>query len=131
MQEDTELLACVGARDQFRGESSFRTYMFVIARQKLYRHYSTRPRFDPMLTSVADIAPSARTEIARGEQSAALVAALQRLPIDHQTMLELHYWEGVDTNELAKIFDVPVGTIRVWMHRARAKLRELLDANAS
>jgi RNA polymerase sigma-70 factor (ECF subfamily) len=122
----TTLLACVDARDQFRGEASFRTYLFVIARQKLHRFFATRPRFDPLISSVADIATSVRTEIARGQINGALVAALQQLPLDWQTLLELHYWEGVDTIRLAEIFRVPKGTIRVWLHRARVKLRELL-----
>jgi RNA polymerase sigma factor (sigma-70 family) len=121
------LLACVDARDQFRGESSFRTYLFVIARQKLHRFFTTRPRFDPMLSSVADIATSVRSQIARDQMNHALVAALQQLPLEWQTLLELHYWEGVDTIRLAEIFGVPPGTIRVWMHRARTKLHSLLD----
>jgi RNA polymerase sigma-70 factor (ECF subfamily) len=121
------MLACVDARDQFRGEASFRTYLFVIARQKLHRFFTTQPRFDPLVSSVADIATSVRTEIAREERNDALASALRTLPLDLQTLLELHYWEGLDTNALARIFDVPVGTIRVWMHRARVKLRPLLE----
>jgi len=121
------LLACIDARDRFRGEASFRTYLFVIARQKLYRFFSTHPRFDPIVSSVADATTSVRTELAREETNAALARALRSLPLNLQTILELHYWEGMDTNELARIFDVPVGTIRVWMHRARTRLRALLD----
>lgn len=124
------LLACVDARDQFRGDASFRTYLFVVARQKLHRHYARRPRFDPMLTSVADVGPSIRSSIARDQLHGALVSALQQLPLDWQTLLELHYWEGVDTAKLAEIFDVPHGTVRVWLHRARAKLRTILGHDA-
>ena len=122
----TTLLACVDARLHFRGEASFRTYLFAVARQKLHRFFSTRPRFDPMLSSVADITTSVRTVIARDQAHAALIGALQQLPLDWQTLLELHYWEGVDTIRLAEIFGVPKGTIRVWLHRARVKLRDLL-----
>jgi RNA polymerase sigma factor (sigma-70 family) len=116
----TTLLACIGARDQFRGEASFRTYLFVIARQKLHRFFTTRPRFDPMISSVAEVATSVRTVIARDQMNAVLVGALQQLPLDWQTLLELHYWEGIDTIRLAEIFDVPKGTIRVWLHRTAA-----------
>src|SRR5262245_60999657 len=34
-------LACVRSRDQFRGASSFRTYLFAIARHELYAHLRT------------------------------------------------------------------------------------------
>lgn len=124
----TTMLACLAACDQFRGGASFGAYVFAIARQKLHRHFTTRGRFDPMVSSVIDLAPSARTVLARGEEQAALIAALQQLPLDWQTMLELHYWEGMDTNDLAIVFDVPPGTVRVWMHRARVKLRALLTS---
>lgn len=120
------LFACVDAREQFRGESSFRTYLFVIARQKLHRFFATRGRFDPLLTSVVEIATSVRSKLAQAERTDALTQAMRTLPVDWQTLLELHYWEGMDTNALAAVFDVPVGTIRVWMHRARVKLREVL-----
>ena len=121
------LLACVDARDQFRGDSTFRTYLFVIARQKLHRFFATHPRFDPLESSVADITTTVRTAIARDERNAQLAAAMLTLPVDLQTLLELHYWEGLDQHALSAVFAVPPGTIRVWMHRARAKLRTVLD----
>src|SRR3954463_11182439 len=37
-------LACVRAKDQFRGESSFATYLFTVARHELYRVLSERRR---------------------------------------------------------------------------------------
>lgn len=122
------LLACVGARDKFRGESSFRTYLFVIARQKLHRFFATHPRFDPLESSVAAITTTVRTAIARDERAEQLAAALRTLPVDLQTLLELHYWEGFDQHALSEVFEVPPGTIRVWMHRARAKLKTVLEA---
>jgi RNA polymerase sigma-70 factor (ECF subfamily) len=127
------LLACVSARDQFRGEASFRTYMFAIARQKLHRYVYDRRRHavvDPMTTSVAEVVTSVRTELARDQAMRVLLETLRRLPIDAQTLLELYYWEDLDTIALAKVFEVPPGTIRVWLHRARARLRELLAEHA-
>jgi RNA polymerase sigma factor (sigma-70 family) len=121
------LLACIDARDKFRGEASFRTYLFAIARQKLHRFFATQPRFDPLVSSVAAITTTVRSKLAHAERSDALVSALRSLPLEWQTLLELHYWEGMDTNMLAAVFDVPVGTVRVWMHRARVKLRGLLE----
>jgi RNA polymerase sigma factor (sigma-70 family) len=121
------MLACVDARDKFRGEASFRTYLFVIARQKLNRFFTTKPRFDPLETSVAAVATTVGAKLDHAAQSDALAAAMRQLPLEWQTLLELHYWEGMDTNALAVIFEVPVGTIRVWMHRARVKLKGLLD----
>lgn len=123
------LLACVGAQEQYRGEASFRTYLFAIARNKLYRYLRERKRdarLDPSVTSVAAIVTTLRTQLARDQAHRGLRAALRELPVDQQTLLELHYWEELDTLELARVFDVPVPTIRTWLFRARRRLRDLL-----
>lgn len=119
-------LAIVRARDQFEGRSSLRTYVFRIARHELYRHLRTLARgrqFDPELSSIAEVATSIGGRLARGEEHRRLVAALRTLPADQQTLLELHYWEDLDAAALAEVFEVPAGTIRVRLHRAREALR--------
>lgn len=121
-------LACVRARDQFRGESSFATYLFAIARRELFRVLDLRRRDDARLdfevSSIAELGPSARTQIAGREDRVRLVRALQDLPVDQQVLLELHYWEGVEIADLAEIFEAPPVTIRSRLHRARSALRE-------
>lgn len=127
------LVACLNAKEQFRGDSSFRTYLFSIARNKLYRYLRDRKRgveLDVSITSVADVVTTLRTMIARDQAHRALLDALRKLPVEQQTLLELYYWEELDTNELAKIFEVRVGTINQWLFRARGKLRELLRSDA-
>jgi RNA polymerase sigma factor (sigma-70 family) len=123
------LLACVDARQQFRGDSRFRTYLFGIARNKLYHYFRGRQRNDGLdlsITSVADLITTPGTVLARDQAHRALLAALRELPVEQQTLLELHYWEELDTVELAAVFDVPAATIRTWLFRARGRLRDLL-----
>jgi RNA polymerase sigma factor (sigma-70 family) len=127
------LLACLNAKEQFRGDASFRTYLFSIARNKLYRYLRDRrrdPNLDVSITSVAEVVTTLRTVIARDQAHRALLDALRELPVEQQTLLELYYWEELDTNELAKVFEVQVGTIQIRLFRARAKLRELLLSSA-
>jgi RNA polymerase sigma-70 factor (ECF subfamily) len=124
----TTFLAALRAKDQFRGDSSFATYLFTIARRELLRWFGIRrrdeARFDPLVSSIAELAPTPGTQIAEREDHALLVHALQQLPVDQQTLLELHYWEGVEIAELATIFEAPPVTIRSRLHRARNALGE-------
>lgn len=123
------LLACLDAQTQFRGDARFRTFLFSIARHKLYHHFRARqrdPALDLSITSVADLVTTPGTALARDQAHRALLAALRQLPVEQQTLLELHYWEELDTVELAAIFEAPAATIRTWLFRARARLRELL-----
>jgi len=127
------LLACLSAKEQFRGDSSFRTYLFSIARNKLYRYLRDRkrdPNLDVSITSIAEVITTLRSAIARDQAHQALLDALRELPVEQQTLLELYYWEELDTLELATIFEVQVGTIQTRLFRARGKLRELLLSNA-
>lgn len=127
-------LACVDGRDRFRGEASFRTYLFAVARNQLLMHFRGRARagtpVDPDTTSVLDFSPGPITvAIARAEQRL-LLLALRGLGLDAQIALELYYWEGVAGDELAEILGVPVATARSRIVRAREQLAERIDALA-
>lgn len=125
-------LACLRARDQFRKESSFRTYLFTIARHELYRVLRGRQRdgarLDFQLSSIADLVSTPGTQIARNQEHRHLLEVLRQLPVEQQTLLELHYWEDLGIAELAEVFETPEGTIRTRLHRARKALREKLVA---
>jgi RNA polymerase sigma-70 factor (ECF subfamily) len=126
--------ACLRARDQFRKESSFRTYLFTIARHELYRVLRGRQRdgerLDFQLSSIAELVSTPGTRIARNQEHRHLLEVLRQLPVEQQTLLELHYWEDMDIAQLAEVFETPAATIRTRLHRARKALREKLAATA-
>jgi RNA polymerase sigma-70 factor (ECF subfamily) len=61
-----------------------------------------------------------------------LLHALRRLPMDHQITLELYYWENLSGSELAEVLEVPEGTVRGRIRRAKtlleASLAELAES---
>jgi RNA polymerase sigma-70 factor (ECF subfamily) len=57
-----------------------------------------------------------------------LVSAWERLGEDHRVVLSLHDIEDYSLPELSQIMDIPLGTLKSRLHRARARLRELLAA---
>ena len=57
-----------------------------------------------------------------------LVRAWERLGEDHRVVLSMHDIEDYSLPELARIMDIPLGTLKSRLHRARARLRELLAA---
>ena len=124
-------LACLKSRDQFRKQSSFRTYLFTIARHELYHLLRRRERHDKKLdfaiSSIAEIITTPGSRIQRQQEQARLVDALRTLPVDVQTLLELHYWEDQGIPELAEIFEVDATVIRTRLSRARKQLKEQLE----
>ena len=108
-------LACIEARDRFRGSSSFKTYLFGIARRQLQDHLRKRARcrLDPMSTmgSLAPWFPSPSTIVQHDAELQRLLDAMRALPLDQQVAVELFYWEGLSAPQLAEILEVPEGTV--------------------
>lgn len=124
-------LAALEARQRFRGESSFRAYLFGIARNMLRRHWRDARRDDQFLdfrdVSVADLGASPSQRLAHDEIQHRLLLALRRIPLDYQIVLELHYWEDLTAGEIAVAIDVPVGTAKTRIRRAKQLLAGELD----
>jgi RNA polymerase sigma factor (sigma-70 family) len=128
--QDT-FLACVRRRDEFRRQSSFRTFLFAIARFELYAYWRRRSRHGEATdfgeVSLADLATTPGTRIDRNLERERLLCALQALSLDDQLLLELHYWEGLDGDQLAEVFDISPVTSRTRLFRARQLLRERMQ----
>jgi RNA polymerase sigma factor (sigma-70 family) len=122
-------LGCVEARDRFRGTSSFRTFLFSIARHELYGHWRQRKKGDNLdfgVTSIQDLAQSVNGLVVKQHEHRLLLEALRSIGLDLQVALELHFWEGMSGNELAEVLDIPVGTVRSRLRRAREALEKRL-----
>ena len=124
------MTALLKTREQFRGESSFRTYLFRVARSELFRFYRERERaaerFNFDSVSVADMGASPSSVVARREHERALLIALRRIPLESQIVLEWHYWEDMRMVDIAEALSVPLGTAKSRIRRAREQLEQAL-----
>lgn len=121
------LLGAYESFERFRGECSFRTYLFAIARNQLLGHLARVrgvERVEPARESVADSAPSPSSIVRRRHEHALVMQALRRIPVDHQILLELFYWEQQSGTELAQILEIPQGTVRSRLRRAKQLLAD-------
>lgn len=127
-------LACVESADRFRINSSFRAYLLGIAVNVLRNHYRrlNGPRNHAPLetSSMEDMGQTPSQIIAKREEERLLLAALRRLPVELQLLLELYYWERMKTRELAEVLGWRLGTVRDRLRRARLRLEEHITALA-
>ena len=56
-----------------------------------------------------------------------VVAAVRRMPAKHRDVVLLHAWAGLGYEDIAEALQIPVGTVRSRLNRARATLRALPD----
>jgi len=119
----------------FASRSSFFTWLYRIALNKTISRRRQRrletTHFGQSLDQTPEmIGPQAAPDqiLEREEQISRLRQAIARLEADRQTVLALRDVDGKDYSEIAEILNIPIGTVRSRLHRARADLRELLQS---
>lgn len=121
------LMACVRYGSAVERASSFRAYLLTMARHELYRHLRQQPPRDDLgVSSIAALSPSPITVVGLVERERRLLGALRSLPVDAQVILELHYWEECSTAELGEVLEVPHGTAKTRLRRAKRLLTTAL-----
>ena len=71
-------------------------------------------------------APSPEAETAREQLRSMLERAIADLPLNFRTVFVLHEIEGVSVEEAAQALEIPSGTVKTRLMRARRKLRQAL-----
>ena len=131
-------VACVEGRDRFEGAAAFKTYLFGIAKYKLYEHFKRRRRnarvadVDPASMSIEEVGGSPSTWLRDQYDLQLLRRALPRIPLDMQLLIELYLWEGFTGGQLGRVMGIPENTVRARIRRAKELLeREFRKLEAS
>jgi RNA polymerase sigma-70 factor, ECF subfamily len=115
----------------FRGESSFYTWIFRIALNTAKNFLASRHRklhFADMETEVADQVQDPASlrdrstperEMLRAEIERTVMGSVGDLPEDIRTALTLREVDGLSYEDIAKVMDCPIGTVRSRIFRAR------------
>ncbi|WP_106397634.1 RNA polymerase sigma factor [Actinocorallia populi] len=109
-----------------------RPWLYGIATTLMARHRRSEERFlralqrtgtDPLPEPMAE---TVVRRVAAGAQERTLAGALARLPRGDRDVLLLVAWADLSYGETAQALDIPLGTVRSRLHRARRRLREAL-----
>ena len=121
---------------RFRLDASFRTWAYRIAhntaidRLRTLRNRPPDSDFDDVAFAIVspDATPEQRS--ANADEQQALLSAIEQLPDLYRTLVHLHYWQERTVNEIADLLDSRPGTIKSYLHRARAQLKRVMESNA-
>ena len=129
------LLACVENRDRLRECVNFEAYLLRMARNKLYdflrKRERSREELPGELPSVHDLKTSVASLLGREARETMVLSTLRRLPVDLQVVLELHYWSELTTREIADVIEVPTGTVKSRLRRAREQFEALVQGEGA
>ena len=110
---------------KFRGDSQLGTWIYRLTVNATLTHVTRRPRDlaleDHPMEPVADERPMGDPAL-----RARIERALDHLPAGYRAVLVLHDVEGLNHEEIAEILGCRVGTSKSQLHKARARMRELL-----
>ena len=118
----------------FVGDSAFYTWLYRIAvntaisrRRRKREETSVESSREAFGLEPHDEAEQAEERLLREERAVQVQQALKRLSDEHRSILVLREIEGCDYDQIAQILNLPVGTVRSRLHRARLQLKEQLD----
>jgi len=110
---------------RFRGDCQPRTWLYRIARNKAIELLRRRPA-DPLPLTDGVCGPWERDQ-ERVDLRVTLEQALHALPPDQREVVELAFFHDLPYQEIARILDCPVNTVKTRMVCAKRKLRHALS----
>lgn len=132
-------LRVFNALHNFKGQSSFITWLYRIMtncyldhkkRDKSKRNVSLETTIQTesgeLTRQIEDDGPSPYEETERDARSRRMDHAVSQLPEFQRAMIVMYHAEMMSYEEIAAALDLPVGTVKSRLNRARLSLRELL-----
>ena len=112
---------------RFRGESKVATWLIGIARNMALNEFrkNNKMRAQELDEGMSD--PPAQFDACVGTETTQILAeALNRLPILHREILDLVFLQGMNYEDISKIVDIPLNTVKTRVFYAKEKLRNAL-----
>ena len=116
-----------------RDDSKFGSWLFGIAHQKCIQHWRKQNREGILRDEIAgnanefDDGPD--DWLIRREQETEFMKLLNQVPLPQRSVLLLHFIEDFSLEEIARITETPIGTVKSRLHYAKKSLRRLLEEN--
>jgi RNA polymerase sigma-70 factor (ECF subfamily) len=122
-------LRCFEGIERLNDPAKFRSFLFAIAHNLLREHLRERVHAPLDLESqrAIDLDPTPSALLVAREQQRLLIIALRHVPLAHQIVLELRYWEQMSGAEIAEVLAEPIGTIKTRLRRARQLLEQAVS----
>jgi len=123
----------------FKGESSFTTWLYRIETNcflDMRKRASSRPTvsLDEVMqvndgqvgVQIVDDKENAQDRVEQGERLVAIQSAMKHLPQHQRAILLMYHAESMSYEDIAETLELPIGTVKSRLNRARLSLRNVL-----
>lgn len=128
--QDTWLAIVRGLR-RLDDPALFRSWAYRIVRNKCAdwtrRRALQRTVAEDLKYAAANDSDDSPNETDSGDDVASVRDALRKLPDEQRAILSLHYLDGMGVAQIARVFDVPEGTVKSRLYYAREHLKQALE----
>jgi RNA polymerase sigma-70 factor (ECF subfamily) len=116
-----------------REDEKFGSWLFGIAHQKCIQRWRKRREilFDEIPESPDEFEDGPDDLLIRREQENEFMNLLNQLPLPQRAVLLLHFVEDFSLEEIGRITETPLGTVKSRLHYAKRALRKLWEQNES
>jgi len=111
---------------KFRGYSRVLTWITGIARNLTLNEFRRRKMIECEIDEEIASPPGQFSECANAEISQLLEKALDRLPAKQREALDLLFMQGMRYEDISRIMDIPVNTVKTRVFYAKEKLKNIL-----
>jgi RNA polymerase sigma-70 factor, ECF subfamily len=110
----------------YRGDASFKTWLSSIA-TNVGRDYIKKNRNNNMFTDVdqADLEQKCEIDSNRDDAIQNMQTLIPLLQENYQNIILLYYIEQKKYEDIAKLLNMPMGTVKTLLYRAKRSLRQL------
>ncbi len=124
LAQETFIKAYVGIRS-FKGMSAFGTWLYRIAYNEFYSH--VRKHHEEHVDDMARIGKVSTAATDAIDASMTVQEALTRLNDNERVAVTLFYIEDQPLKQVAKIMQLPEGSVKSLIHRAKGKMKQFID----
>jgi len=111
----------------FRGDSSFSTWMYRVTSSVCLAELGRRKKRGEVALLPGHVDKGHSPGYENADVPELIRRCVSKLRNNYAEIITLYYLKEISYEEIAQVMQIPMGTLKTWMHRARKELRKVVE----